>query len=94
MKSSSGDGNRPAAVAATTSDIYFNILYKVNKRTASPTATFTAGEIFTGTWGAFTSPAVTDTTDVSAQFTGIKASLTQNAAYLIRNAGITISAEL
>ena len=94
MKSDSGDGNRPAAVAATTSDIYFNILYKVNKRTSGPTVTFTAGEIFTGTWGAFTSPVATGSTDVSAQLTGIKSGLTQNAAYLVRNAGITVSAEL
>jgi hypothetical protein len=94
MQSSSGDANRPSSTAATTSDIYFNILYKVNKRTTSPTVSFTAGEVFTGTWNNFTSPTVTGANDISAQLTGIRAGLTQNGSYLVRNSSITVSAEL
>jgi hypothetical protein len=94
MQSSSGDANRPSSTAATTSDIYFNILYKVNKRTTSPTVSFTAGEVFTGLWNSFTSPTVTGANDISAQLTGIRAGLTQNGSYLVRNSSITVSAEL
>ena len=94
MKTDSGDANRPAAVVALTSTIFFNILYKVNKRTSSPTVTFTAGEVYSGGWSAFTSPTVTGANDIAAQFEGTKSGLTVNSAYIVKNAGITVSAEL
>ncbi len=94
MKTDSGDANRPAAVAAIASTIFFNILYKVNKRTSSPTVTFTAGEVYSSGWSSFTSPTVTGANDIAAQFEGTKSGLTANSAYIVRNAGITVSAEL
>ena len=88
-----GDKNRPSATAAVAGNIYFNIDYKVTKRTNSPTVTFNGGALFNGSWGSFTSPVVVDAGDKTVHLTGI-ASVTQNNSYLVRNIELTVDAEL
>jgi len=87
------DKNRPSATAAISNNVYFNMTYKVTKRTNSPSVTFSGGEIFNGGWGTFTSPTVVGAGDKAVHLTGA-ATATQNSTYLIRNIEVTVDAEI
>jgi hypothetical protein len=87
------DKNRPSATCAISNNIYFNMTYKVTKRTNSPSVTFNGGSIFNGSWGTFTSPTVVGAGDKAVHLTGT-ATAAQNSSYLIRNIEVTVDAEL